>query len=171
MRGVCSRFRFALLTPIYASCARAATPPLSPQRRRLRTRSGRPDVSFATKGPPRAPGRQNRARCARRAALRRRASDSASPPSLGRARVPPDSSISKSGPRILDLEYPAVQYSKSSGRDTRWTRGAILARPKAVLGVVLLSHYGSAAGHARFDRSRKSTFSPAVWASGRRRGR
>ena len=39
------------------------------------------------------------------------------------------------------------------------TRGVSLARPKAVLGVVLLSLHGSAAGHARFDRSKNSTFS------------
>jgi hypothetical protein len=38
------------------------------------------------------------------------------------------------------------------------TRGASLARPKAGLGVVLLSLHGGAADHARFDRSEKSTF-------------
>ena len=51
------------------------------------------------------------------------------------------------------------KYSTSSGRDTRSTRGASLARPKAVLGAVSLSLHGDAAGHARFDRARKSTFS------------
>ena len=40
------------------------------------------------------------------------------------------------------------------------TRGAILARPKAGLGVVLLSLHGGAAGHARIGRSGKSTFQP-----------
>jgi hypothetical protein len=78
-------------------------------RRRLRVqRSGRPNASFATKAPPRDPGRQTRARCVRRAAPWRRASNSAPPPSLGRAPIPPDSSISKSGPRNVEFQYPVV---------------------------------------------------------------
>ena len=57
--------------------------------------------------------------------------------------------------------------SSNHGARTAWgsiqnrvdaTRGASLARPKAGLGVVLLSLHGGAADHARFDRSEKSTF-------------
>ena len=62
-------------------------------------------------------------------------------------------------PRATRILKVPCRPSKSSGRDTRSTRGASLARPKAVLGVVLLSLHGSAAGHARFDRSKNSTFS------------
>ena len=54
------------------------------------------------------PGRQTRARCVRRAALGRRASNSASPSSLGRAPIQPDSPISKSTPRSLEFQYPVV---------------------------------------------------------------
>ena len=60
--------------------------------------------------PPHAPQAVNRARCVRRAAPWRRASNSASPPSLGHTPIPPDSSISKSGPRDLDFECPAVAF-------------------------------------------------------------
>ena len=65
---------------------------------------------FATKPPPRDPDRQTRARCACRAALERRASNSASPPSLGRAPIPPDLTISKSTPRDLDFECPGPAF-------------------------------------------------------------
>ena len=100
-------FRFALQTPIYTRCAPAATP-----RPSQATPAGPPALVAQTPrlrpSPPRDPGRQTRARCARRAALGRRASDSAPPPSLGRAPIPPDSSISKSGPRDLEFQYPVV---------------------------------------------------------------
>ena len=57
---------------------------------------------------PRDPGRQTRVRCACRVAPWRWGSNSASPPSLGRAPIPPDSSISKSGPRNVEFQYPVV---------------------------------------------------------------
>ena len=107
----------------FTRAARGSQRPRSRQRRRLRTRSRRPDVSFATRPPPRGPGRQPRARCVRRAALGRRASNSASPPSLGRAPIPPDSSISKSGPRILEFEYPGVVFNIEWPRYKMDTRG------------------------------------------------
>ena len=55
---------------------------------------------------PRDPGRQTRASCARRLALGQRGSDSVPPSSLGRAPILTHSSISKSGPRNLEFQYP-----------------------------------------------------------------
>jgi hypothetical protein len=66
--------------------------------------------------PPRDPGRQTRVRCACEAAPWRRASDSAPPPSLGRAPVQPDSSISKSTPSDLEFECPAVAFKIERAR-------------------------------------------------------
>ena len=97
--------------------------PALPMRRLRVQRSGRPNASFATKAPPRDPGRQTRARCVRRAAPWRRASNSAPPPSLGRAPIPPDSSISKSGPRDLEFEYPGVVFKIEWARHKIDTRG------------------------------------------------
>ena len=57
---------------------------------------------------PRDPGRQTRASCARRLALGQRGSDSVPPSSLGRAPILTHSSISKSGPRNLEFQYPGV---------------------------------------------------------------
>ena len=64
--------------------------------------------------PPTRPRPSTRARCVRRAALGRRASDSAPPPSLGRAPVQPDSSISKSTPSDLEFECPVVAFKIES---------------------------------------------------------
>ena len=106
----CIGFEFALHTPVYMRCAPAATPPPFPGDACGSARSGRPNASFATKAPPCDPGRQTRARCACRAALGRWASNSAPPPGLGHAPIPPDSSISKSTLRDLDFECPAVAF-------------------------------------------------------------
>jgi hypothetical protein len=107
LHGACSRFRFALQTPIYTRCAPAATP-----RPCHATPAGPPALvaqtpRFATKTPTR-PRPRTRASCARRLALGQRGSDSVPPPSLGRAPIPPDSSISKSGPRNVEFQYPVV---------------------------------------------------------------
>ena len=64
-----------------------------------------------------------RARCACRVAPWRRASNSVSPHSLGRAPVQPDSSISKSTPQIWNLNAP-LQHSKSSGQNAKSARRA-----------------------------------------------
>ena len=87
-----------------------------PQRPALAMRRLRVHTRWATRRlvlrprPSRDPGRQTRARCACRAALGRRVSNSAPPPSMGHAPIPPDSSISKSTPRDLDFECPAVAF-------------------------------------------------------------
>jgi hypothetical protein len=107
----------------FTRAARRPQRPALPMRPCGSTRSGRPDARFATKAPPRAPGRQTRARCVRRAALGRWASSSAPPPSLGRAPIPPDSSISKSGPRDLEFEYPGVVFKIERVRHKIDTRG------------------------------------------------
>jgi hypothetical protein len=49
-------------------------------------------------------------RCVRRAASWHRGSDSVSPPSIGRARIPPEPSISKSGPGDPEFEDPMVVF-------------------------------------------------------------
>ena len=79
------------------------------------TRSGRPDASLCDQA-PHATQAVKPARCAWRAALGRRGSDSAPPPSLGRAPIPPDSSISKSSPRDLEFEYPGVVFKIERAR-------------------------------------------------------
>ena len=103
----CNGFNFALQTPIYTRCAPAATPRLSHA-----TPAGPPALvaqtpRFATKTPTRHRPR-TRASCARRLALGQRGSDSAPPPSLSRAPILTHSSISKSSPRDLDLQYPGL---------------------------------------------------------------
>ena len=147
----------------FTRAARRPQRPALPRRPCGPARSGRPDASFCDQGPPRAPGRQTRARCVRRAALGRRASNSAPPPSLGHAPIPPDSSISKSGPRDLEFEYPVVVFKVERARYKVDTRGES-STTKAC------SRHGFA-GHARFDRSKNSIFSATAWVPDRRRGR
>ena len=109
LHGACRRFRFALQTPIYTRCAPVASP-----RSSHATPAGQPALVAQTSRlrprPPRAPGRQTRVRCACRVAPWRWGSNSAPPPSMGHAPIPPDSSISKSTPRDLDFECPAVAF-------------------------------------------------------------
>ena len=74
--------------------------------------------SFAPSHPPRRPRPRGRRaiyalhcrRCVRRAASRRRGSNSAPPPGLRRARIPPEPSISKLGPGDPEFEYPGVVF-------------------------------------------------------------
>ena len=58
----------------------------------------------------------HRRRCGRRAAPWQWGSNSAPPPSLGRAPIPPEPSISKSGPRDLEFEYPGVVFKIERAR-------------------------------------------------------
>ena len=104
---------------------------------------------------------QDGGRCTSRAVPWPRGSNSASPPSLGRAPILPDSSISNSGPRDLEFEYPVVVFKIERARYKIDTRGesSTTKACSTMVGVVLLSLHGSAAGHARFDRSKNSTFS------------
>ena len=150
---------------------RAGRNALALPRRRLRVHpQASPRRLVRDQGPPRAPGRQNRARCAYRAALGRRASNSVSPPSLGRASIPPDSSISKSSPIDLEFECPVVAFkierakcqvgapSQSSMTKRSFRHGLEFCtgwcRPSC-----------STWKFKQFD------FFSTVWASGRRRGR
>ena len=107
LRGAHSRFRFALQTPIYTRCAPATTPALPRRRLRVHPRWATRRLVLRPR-PPTRPRPSTRARCVRRAALGRRASNSAPPPSLGRAPILTHSSISKSGPRDLEFQYPVV---------------------------------------------------------------
>ena len=119
---------------------------------------------------PRDPGRQTRVRCACRVAPWQWGSNSASPPSLGRAPTQPEPSISKSGPRDLDFECPVVAFkierakcqvgapSQSSMTKRSFRHGLEFCtgwcRPSC-----------STWKFKQFD------FFSTVWASGRRRGR
>jgi len=143
--------------------------PALPRRRLWASTLWSPRRSFATKAPARDPGRQNRARCAWRAAPWRRASDSASPPSLGRAPVQPDSSISKSGPRDLEFECPVVAFK--------------IERAKCQVGASSQSSMTKRSFRHGFEfctgwcrpscstwKFKQFDFFSTVWASGRRRG-
>ena len=120
LRGVCSRFKFALAVPIQTPCNIATS---------------RRDACGSTRSSRLTPrcgqGRQHatqavnpaRVACACRAALGRRASNSASPSNLDRAPIQPDSSISKSSPRDLEFQYPVVVLSIERARYTIVTPG------------------------------------------------
>ena len=140
-------------------------------RRRLRVHTlWSPRRLVCDQGPPRDPGRQTRARCAWRAAPWRWASNSAPPPSLCHAPTQPEPSISKSGPRDLDFECPALAFriertkcqvgapSQSSMTKRSFRHGLEFCtgwcRPSC-----------STWKFKQFD------FFSTVWASGRRRGR
>ena len=106
----CIGFKFALQTPISTRCAPAATPSPFPGDVCGSTRKRRPDASFATN----ATHATQAVKPAFVAHVEWLHGDGVAilhrPPSLGRAPIPPDSSISKSGPRDLDFECPAVAF-------------------------------------------------------------
>ena len=107
LRGVCSRFKFALAVPIQTPCS-IATSPRSSQATPAGPTLWSPRRLVLRPRPPTRPRPSTRARCVRRAALGRRASNSAPPPSLSRAPTQPEPSISKSSPRDLEFQYPVV---------------------------------------------------------------
>ena len=158
MRGVCSRFKFALAVPIQTPCS-IATSPRSSQATPAGPTLWSPRRLVLRPRPPTRPRPSTRARCVRRAALGRRASNSAPPPSLSRAPTQPEPSISKSSPRDLEFQYPVVVLNIERAR-TKSSHRASLARPRPVLGMVLLSLYGVGTGHARLGRSKNPTFQP-----------
>ena len=100
-----------------------------PARRPQRSPSAAPNARPPRRAGPPATGRWSREqalhrrRCGRRAAPWQWGSNSAPPPSLGRAPIPPEPSISKSGPRDLEFEYPVVVFKVERARYKIDTRG------------------------------------------------
>ena len=121
-RSTSARRRCPSLSMCAASRCQPGAPPPSRRSQRHRRHPQRSTASprrgeavTITSAPP-------SPRCACRAAPWQWGSNSAPPPSLGRAPIPPEPSISKSGPRDLEFEYPGVVFKIERARykiDTR----------------------------------------------------
>ena len=125
--GALARRRCPSLLVDTASRWQHEAPP--PARRPQRSPSAAPNARPPRRAGPPATGRWSREqalhrrRCGRRAAPWQWGSNSAPPPSLGRAPIPPEPSISKSGPRDLEFEYPVVVFKVERARYKIDTRG------------------------------------------------